>query len=87
MHVIIFIRLQDLEEQYRKEKEEADLLFEQQRKVCLYMCNNFLPVCPSNFVIICQTGFLSAVKIVNAYGCKVKSFYYSNYDYGKVNNS
>ena len=23
-----------LEEQYRKEKEEADMLFEQQRKVC-----------------------------------------------------
>lgn len=28
-----FHRLQGLEEQYRKEKEEADQLFEQQRKV------------------------------------------------------
>lgn len=29
----LFHRLQGLEEQYRKEKEEADQLFEQQRKV------------------------------------------------------
>ena len=29
----IFVRLLALEEQYRKEKEEADMLFEQQRKV------------------------------------------------------
>ena len=31
-----FYRLQGLEEQYRKEKEEADQLFEQQRKVLLH---------------------------------------------------
>lgn len=32
-HFTLFHRLQGLEEQYRKEKEEADQLFEQQRKV------------------------------------------------------
>lgn len=32
-HFTLFQRLQGLEEQYRKEKEEADQLFEQQRKV------------------------------------------------------
>lgn len=31
----LFNRLMNLEEQYRKEKEEADLLFEQQRQVCI----------------------------------------------------
>lgn len=32
-HFTLNHRLQGLEEQYRKEKEEADQLFEQQRKV------------------------------------------------------
>lgn len=30
----LFLRLQELETQYRREKEEADLLLEQQRLVC-----------------------------------------------------
>lgn len=35
-------RLLVLEEQFRKEKEEADQLFEEQRKVQMDMCITFL---------------------------------------------
>lgn len=33
--LVCVLRLQDMEIQYRKEKEEADLLLEQHRLVCL----------------------------------------------------
>lgn len=40
--LFVFLRLQDLENQYRKEKEEADQLLEQQR---LVSCRESTRVC------------------------------------------